>query len=516
MSTLSQPAAAIRSRGFMENVLWSWLGVLATFATATLLAPYVFRKLGDEAYGVWSLTFSIIEYFGLLDFGFKSAIIKNAGHYRAQGDAHGINVVVNSALAYFAVVAGVLCGGTVLLVAAASSQFQVSSTYLPDFRLLLLAFGVSWALGLCFSSFTASLEAFQRFDLSSRITVINTVLRASSIAVLLSLGYGLRGAAVAAVACQWAFYLLSLGAFLRVFPEFRLTPSLISRDMLSQLGRFGWHTLPSTIAWLLLLQGPALLIGRLRPTAFVGYYMVAHRLVQTSLELVWRVGSVTNSKTAELASRGAKDDIVRLAQRANRFCFMLYAPVALGAVVYGDRLLATWYSDRLAQESGMVLALLAAASWFAEAGQFNSSSVLFGLGRQRNYSRILLVEAIVVIAGMWWVLPRFSLAAAAAIPAGMMLLHRAILLPVLTSSVLEISAVRYWLGIYSRPLLAASIAALAGWSIRTFWLPGRSLVEVVFASALMTVIYLAALYLFGIEAADRKLLHAQVRQRLGR
>jgi O-antigen/teichoic acid export membrane protein len=509
-------AQTAKSRGFLENVLWSWIGVVASFATATLLAPFLFLRLGDEAYGIWSLTFSIIEYFGLLDFGFKSAIIKNAGHFRAQDDVDGINTVLNSALAYFASVAALLCGVTLLLATLATAQFQISPGYLPDFRLLLLTFGISWACGLCFTTFTASLEAFQRFDLSSRIAVINTVLRTCSIAVLLSMGYGLRGAAAAAVCCQWILYLLSLGTFLHVYPAFRLSTSLVSRDMLMRLGRFGWDTLPSTAAWLMLLQGPALLVGQFRPAAFVGYYMVAHRLVQTSLELVWRVGSVTNAKTAELASHGKFKDIARLAERANRFCFALYAPIALGAIVYGDRLLATWYSPRLADQSGLALLLLASTAWFAEAGQFNSSSILFGLGRQRAYSRLLLAEAIVTLGGMILAIGRYGLTGVASAAAVCMLVNRGIILPWLTSRILQVPLVRFWVAIHARTLAAAAAAAAFGWAIRSTILPGRSLIEVLFASGLIAAFYIVLAFTWALPVEERDAVVSKIRGRLGR
>ena len=400
-----------------------------------------------------------------------------------------------------------------LLAFFVTGQFQVSASYLPDFRLLLLAFGLSWAFGLCFTTFTASLEAFQRFDLSSRLAVFNTILRASSIATLLGLGYGLRGAAAAAVCCQWIFYLLSLVTFLRVFPGFRLSLALADRAMLGRLGRFGWDTLPSTAAWLLLLQGPALLIGRLLPTAYVGYYMVAHRLVQTSLELVWRVGSVTNSKTAELASHGRMDDIARLAERANRLCFMLYAPIALGALVFGDRLLATWYSERLASQSGLALMLLASAAWFAEAGQFNSSSVLFGLARQRVYSRLLLGEALVTMAGMAAVIGAGGLAGAAAVAAAAMLVNRAIVLPWLTCRVLAIPVTRFWWAIHGRTLGAAAVAVVFGYAIRAGMLPGRTLLEVLAASGLMTVVYGLVAFRWALTATEREDLTARIRAR---
>jgi hypothetical protein len=42
----------------------------------SLLSPYLIRKLGSDAYGVWILAFGLIEYCWLFDLGFRSATVK--------------------------------------------------------------------------------------------------------------------------------------------------------------------------------------------------------------------------------------------------------------------------------------------------------------------------------------------------------------------------------------------------------------------------------------------------------
>src|SRR5580658_915521 len=59
---------------FLHNVLWSWLAVIANLIIGFVLTPYVIRKLGSEGYGIWTLLFSLISYYGLLDLGMRSAV----------------------------------------------------------------------------------------------------------------------------------------------------------------------------------------------------------------------------------------------------------------------------------------------------------------------------------------------------------------------------------------------------------------------------------------------------------
>src|SRR6266496_5963465 len=74
----SEMPTATHHRGyrFVLNILWSWMGVAAGLFTGLLLSPYMIHKLGAEGYGVWAISFSLVEYCGFLDLGFRSAIVK--------------------------------------------------------------------------------------------------------------------------------------------------------------------------------------------------------------------------------------------------------------------------------------------------------------------------------------------------------------------------------------------------------------------------------------------------------
>ena len=89
-----------RSRRFVRNVAWNWLSSGIALITGVFLSPFLIHKLGPEGYGVWTLSFALVEYYWLLDLGFRSAVVKFVAHYAATDDQAGINRVVNTALAY--------------------------------------------------------------------------------------------------------------------------------------------------------------------------------------------------------------------------------------------------------------------------------------------------------------------------------------------------------------------------------------------------------------------------------
>src|SRR5271167_4534027 len=135
-----------RGERFARSVVWNWAGVSISLITGFLLSPYLFRKLGPEGYGIWALSFSLIEYYWLLDLGVRSATAKFVAHYWTTGDPAKVSEVMSTAAVYSLFIAAVMLG----LIAAAASGieafFHISSQYHESFRGLLLAITLSWCL----------------------------------------------------------------------------------------------------------------------------------------------------------------------------------------------------------------------------------------------------------------------------------------------------------------------------------------------------------------------------------
>src|SRR5215510_12887367 len=97
---LPQAPSVTTTRGqrFLINVLWSWLGGGVNLFAGIILTPYIIRKLGADGYGIWSLLFSLVSYYTLLDFGIRSAIIRYSAHFLARKEPSKINEIVNTAV----------------------------------------------------------------------------------------------------------------------------------------------------------------------------------------------------------------------------------------------------------------------------------------------------------------------------------------------------------------------------------------------------------------------------------
>jgi O-antigen/teichoic acid export membrane protein len=460
------------------------------------------------------LVFGLIDNYWLFDLGLRSATVKYTAHYRATGEWHKINELLNTGMVYFSAVAVLLLFAAVYLARHVESFFRVSPGFRPAFAFLVVLTGASWAIGMVFNVFNACLEGFQYFDLSSRIWISSTVVRVVGMAVLLWLGYGLYALGILVVVSQFLGYALSFAAVRRVFPAHRFAPRMAKYSSFKLMAGYGIHTMTGAVAGQLLNQSAPLLIGHFLNASFVAFFNVPVRLLQYTADAVDRVGLITSSNAAELTAHGDTDAISRLGIFVNRYCLTLFLPAAVFLLFYGRQVIAAWIRkpDFVALSAPLLPALVLGTT-FAIAAQVNSSSILYGLARHGGYARGLLAEGIALGVSLYFIVPRFGIGGAAWTVSALMIADRGLFTPWLLCRHLKFSFAVYMRSIYVRPMLTAVPAAALAFWLRSGVLPGNSLIQVLAAASAVAAVHFALAYFTCLEPQHRAVLWSRILRR---
>lgn len=513
-ATTASPPGAPRGERFLTNVFWNWSHVALTLFSGLILAPYIVRKLGPEGYGIWSLVFSLIGYYGLLDFGFRSAVVFYSARFRAEGESERINEMVSTLLVYSAVAAAVLLGVTLFLSGNAYRFFQISPGYRETFSFLVLLVGISVSTGIIFNVFSGILEGFQRFDTSNKIRIASFSIRYFGGAIVLALGYGLVEMGLLAVLAQVVLYLLLVINARRVFPDLRFSAKLVKPSVLKRAAGYGSHTFMASLANQAVSQTPPVLIGHFHPAAYVGYYNLTVRMLQYVAEGLARVGIVAAPQATEFAAQGRLDMVAKLGIYANRYSFTLYVPLILVLLFYGQELILLWIGAEFAQHSAPLLPILAVGAAFGLAGQFTSSALLFGLGKHRGYAYGLLLEALLNVTGMLLVLPRYGIFGGAVVASSLMIVFRGLFTPWLVCRHVKVRLHAYLAAIFARPLLTGAPVAVLLYFCKAWLWSGKTWPELLMISTLTAALYLAISCFTCLETEHRGMLLRWVTLRL--
>jgi O-antigen/teichoic acid export membrane protein len=321
----------------------------------------------------------------------------------------------------------------------------------------------------------------------------------------------------AALVAMAVSYGLTFFALRRVFPDFRISPRFVTYAMFRQMLGYGLHTFGATAALQSLNQGAPILIGHFSPApAFVAYFTYPQRLFLYSADMVGRVGLISSSHTAELAARDDYSSIARMGIFINRYCFTLFAPLAIAVLIYGRQIFSLWIDPKFAAECAAILPIMAFGITLATVAQFNSSSILYGMGKHQRYAYSMMVEAALFLAGLWWAIPRYGILGAAWVSSGLLVLNRGVVLSILICRALRYNFWKYFAGIYVSPILAAIPVLLAASWMKSHWIAGASWLQLIEAGSLIASMYFAIAYFVCLDPRHRSMPVNFVRARLRR
>jgi O-antigen/teichoic acid export membrane protein len=505
---MGPPSKGGRTGKFLHNLTWIWMSVVVNVVAGLLIQRYVLKKLGDDNNGLWIMVLALIEYYGLLDFGFRSATLKYAAHYYTLGDNHQVNRVINTALAYSSAVAALMLGVTWLVAPYVGGLFHVTN---PVFPWLIRIVGLSWSLGMVFTAFGACLEGFQRYDITNRTWIVFNGLRLVFLVILLKLGYGLLGMAVLMLIQQAAVYFTNYVRFRQVFPALRISPALASRERMREMATFGFHTFTITIAYRILVQSTPLMIKYYLPERFVSFYGNPLRVLDSATNAIGQFGNVTGSNTAELVARKEWPKLTDLSIYSNRYCAALYLSLAAFLWIYGAPLFTLYFFKA---EYAQVLPILLLGVT-AMNSQYNSACILTNMARQKWYARGLLVEALLSLAGMWYVIPRYGIVGVAWVASILMFLNRGVFVAWLLCHELKIPLAGFVWKVYAGPIgISAAVLALLA-ALRGSVLPGTSWLQFGLAAAIGFSSYGALAFFLVLKPEHREFLVRRGREIIG-
>src|ERR1700757_3025513 len=84
----------MRKLDIIKNVGSSWFSLGINIVVGIFLSPFILHRLGDTAYGIWVLIFSITGYYGLFDLGIRSSVVRYVSKFTATGETEKVQRLI--------------------------------------------------------------------------------------------------------------------------------------------------------------------------------------------------------------------------------------------------------------------------------------------------------------------------------------------------------------------------------------------------------------------------------------
>jgi O-antigen/teichoic acid export membrane protein len=382
----------------LRNTLYNLLGLGLPLFVAIVTIPVLIVSLGLDRFGILTLIWAVVSYFGLLDLGMGRALTRHLAESWAQGDQEQAKRLVSTGLA---VMAGLGIGVGILLALGAEWSLRQFSGDINQRETVNAVYAMSAAIPFIIvtSGLRGILEARQAFAVVNAIRLPMGVY--TFVAPVIVVKYWENDLGLIAVS-------LTLGRIVACLAHawfcYRLLPYVrnwlrIDRSIIKVLFHTGkWMTV-SNLLNPLTVYLDRFVIGLTISLSAVAYYV-------TPYEIVTKLWIIPGALTAVLFPRFAEASISSpvpapdLFRRGVILLFLVIYPISLGIVLFSLELLTLWLDAEFAEHSYRFLQVFSFGILVNSIAHV-PFAFLQGVGRSDRTGRIHAIEFPVYALMLW-------------------------------------------------------------------------------------------------------------------
>ena len=309
--------------------------------------PFVISSLGERSYGIWQLIGTFVGYYGLLDFGINSAVIRFVSRSIGGDSRDEIKLYVSSAFCILSV-AGILIISLTLSIYFLSFVFIQSFDDAHIFSLSILILGLTVGITFPLRIFVGVLSANFRFDLNRYIEFCEIAIRTFIIIVLLKRGYGIIGLAYATVIVLFLRYVAQTFISFKIDPYLKLNFRWVRKEKVKEMGGYGFFTFLQSLSSLLRSRIDAFTIAAFINVTAVAFYSVALTLITYLTQFFYSALGVLFPVFSEKDGASDLNSIADAMEFLIRFTTVVSTFFGTITILYAENFLIRWLGVQFA------------------------------------------------------------------------------------------------------------------------------------------------------------------------
>lgn len=376
----------------IKNTLINLFGYGSPLIVALFSIPKIIDGLGTDRFGVLTIAWVFIGYFGLLDLGLGRALTMVVSERLGARQNSEIPSIIWTAL-----LAMMLVSITISIVVLLCCHWMIYDILKIPHTLRGEAFWAFIVLTLFIPivvlsiGFRGILEAYQRFDLVNIIRIPHGIF--SFAAPLAVIPFSVNLIIIIAVLC-FGRIIVSICQFIlcrKIIPDLNSKFSIQYEKfcMLMKIG--GWMTVTNVVSPMLVYMD-RLFIGAILSVSAVAYYATPSEVI-TKLSLLSGALMSVLFPAISATFQIDRQRSALLLQRGIKYIFLCLFPIIACLVTFAPEGLAFWLNADFLKNSTMVTRILAIGIFFSCLGQVPYAFIQ-GAGRPDLTAKLHLIEII--------------------------------------------------------------------------------------------------------------------------
>ena len=488
------------------GVLLSYLNLALGSIIPLFYTPIMLGILGQEEYGLYSLSTSVTGYLTLLNLGMGSAIVRYVAKYRAENNIDGIRRLIGLFITMYSCLAALVCVGGGILSVFTDELFSEGLTggEISKLKILILIMALNVAISMPTSTFVSIISAFERFTFAKTLAIIETLAVPALNLVILYLGKGSIGMALIALGIQ---IIASIINFFYCQKKLHITPIFknMPTELLKEIAGYCFFIFLSTIVDMLYWSTDKVMIGAVLGTAMVAIYNVGGVFTSIMQNLAQAISQVFTPRIMMIATHKdhSPKEISELMIRIGRLQFYIVSFILAGYTVFGQFFIKFWAGEGYGD--AYYVALLTMVPLAIPLIQSIAYSTMVAQNKHQFRAIIYAIIAVANVVSTYLVLRRFGIIGAAVCTAVAFLLGNGIIMNIYYSKVIKLDIIGFWLNILRISIVP--VAMIAGGLLFVHRvLPPVSIPIFLAEVAVFSVIFWVLNWLISLNPYEKQLL----------
>jgi O-antigen/teichoic acid export membrane protein len=395
-------------RPIKVNFIVNLLSPITRVAVALVTVPLYLHHMGDARYGVMSIVWVLLGFFGFLDLGLSRAVTNALAKLRDAPQAHRARVLLTTFGLNFSIG---LAGGVVLYVFGGLLLKHFVS--MPDEISAEVSRSLPWIacllpLTLISAAGAGALESRELFLLVNSIQIFTmTLAQIAPVIAAVFVSPSLTVVIPTAAVAQGLGAIAILAVVYRLEGPFSLRA--IDRGEARKLLGYGGWMFATNVFYPALASADQFVIGSVMGVASVAHYAVPMGLVQRSVAVPIALGRTLFPRMSSLPGDAAH----ALGRRALTMMAYGFAAICAPAIILSPTFFRYWISADFAAVSAPVAQVLFPGIWMG-ALSLVGFTLLQSQGKADVTGKLNIVEFLPFVAVLWVSTAAFGIVGAAA------------------------------------------------------------------------------------------------------
>jgi O-antigen/teichoic acid export membrane protein len=398
-----------------KNVVWNLLSVAAPFLVAIITIPILIDAIGKERFGLLAISWMLVGYFSMFDFGLGRALTVLVAKYIGEHREPEIPTLTWTALTLMSIL-GLIVFVVILWLSPwiVDEVLKVPAELIEETHRAFYLLSASIPLVIITVGLRGVIEAYQRFDLLTAIRIPMGILTFVGPVAVLPFSVSLYPIVAVLLAGRFLAALAHLLLLFRLLPDIKKKYQFDRTNIRSLLSFGGWMTVSNMIVPIMVSMD-RFVIGAVLSVTAVAFYTTPYEIVSRLLIIPSAFVAVllpAQSTVLAVGNHQNRQHSTRLFNKSLSYIFISLFPLVLVISVFSFDALNLWVGDEFAKNGYLVMQWLVAGVFF-----YGLSLVPYSLVQSAGHpdwsAKLHIFELPLYLGVLWWSLLEYGILGAA-------------------------------------------------------------------------------------------------------